>query len=184
IWEHKINQLPILSEDGRLVGMVFRKDYDDHKENPDELLDSQKRLMVGAGINTRDYAERVPALVEAGADALVIDSSDGFSEYQAETLQWIKQYNPEIKVGAGNVVDEEGFRYLVEAGADFVKVGIGGGSICITREQKGIGRGQASAGIDTPGPGASRTRRESDDRLTAIVQPSAGRGRRRRASAT
>jgi len=148
IWDHKINQLPILSDDGRMVGMVFRKDYDDHKENPDELLDSQKRLMVGAGINTRDHAERVPALVEAGADVLVIDSSDGFSEYQAETLQWIKQYNPEIKVGAGNVVDEEGFRYLVEAGADFVKVGIGGGSICITREQKGIGRGQASAVLE------------------------------------
>ncbi len=148
IWDHKINQLPILSADGRLVGMVFRKDYDDHKENPDELLDQQKRLMVGAGINTRDYAERVPALVEAGADVLVIDSSDGFSEYQAETLQWIKQHNPEIKVGAGNVVDEEGFRYLVEAGADFVKVGIGGGSICITREQKGIGRGQASAVLE------------------------------------
>ncbi|NCB00290.1 MAG: IMP dehydrogenase [Clostridia bacterium] len=148
IWDHKINQLPILSEDGRMVGMVFRKDYDDHKENPDELLDSQKRLMVGAGINTRDYSERVPALVEAGADVLVIDSSDGFSEYQAETLQWIKQYNPEIKVGAGNVVDEEGFRYLVEAGADFIKVGIGGGSICITREQKGIGRGQASAVLE------------------------------------
>lgn len=148
IWDHKINQLPILSEDGRMVGMVFRKDYDEHKENPDELLDPQKRLMVGAGINTRDHAERVPALVAAGADVLVIDSSDGFSVYQAETLQWIKQYNPAIKVGAGNVVDEEGFRYLVEAGADFVKVGIGGGSICITREQKGIGRGQASAVLE------------------------------------
>lgn len=148
IWEHKINQLPILNEQGRLVGMVFRKDYDEHKENPDELLDNDKRLMVGAGINTRDYTERVPALIAAGADVLVIDSSDGFSEYQAETLKWVKQYNPAIKIGAGNVVDEEGFRYLVDAGADFVKVGIGGGSICITREQKGIGRGQASAVLE------------------------------------
>ena len=146
IWDHKINQLPIVSEDGRLVAMVFRKDYDEHKENPSELLDSHKRLIVGAGINTRDYQERVPALIEAGADILCIDSSDGFSEWQAETLHWIrKNYGDEVLVGAGNVVDTEGFRYLVEAGADFVKVGIGGGSICITREQKGIGSGQASA---------------------------------------
>jgi IMP dehydrogenase len=148
IWDHKINQLPIINDEGRMVGMVFRKDYDEHKENPDELLDNNKRLIVGAGINTRDHHERVPALVAAGADILVIDSSDGFSEYQADTLKWIKAYNPEIKVGAGNVVDEEGFRYLVDAGADFVKVGIGGGSICITREQKGIGRGQASAVLE------------------------------------
>lgn len=146
IWDHKINQLPIVSEDGRLVAMVFRKDYDEHKENPSELLDSHKRLIVGAGINTRDFKDRVPALVEAGADILCIDSSDGFSEWQAETLHWIrKKYGDDVLVGAGNVVDAEGFRYLVEAGADFVKVGIGGGSICITREQKGIGCGQASA---------------------------------------
>jgi IMP dehydrogenase len=148
IWDHKINQLPIVNEEGQMVGMVFRKDYDDHKENPDELLDRQKRLMVGAGINSRDYQERVPALIEAGADILVIDSSDGYSEYQAETIAWIKSHDPSIRVGAGNVVDEEGFRYLVDAGADFVKVGIGGGSICITREQKGIGRGQASAVLE------------------------------------
>jgi IMP dehydrogenase len=146
IWDHKINQLPIINKDGRLVGMVFRKDYDEHKENPSELLDSHKRLVVGAGINTRDYEERVPALVDAGADILCIDSSDGFTEYQSDTLRWIRQtYGDQVLVGAGNVVDPEGFRYLVEAGADFIKVGIGGGSICITREQKGIGRGQASA---------------------------------------
>jgi IMP dehydrogenase len=146
IWEHKINQLPIVSEEGRLVAMVFRKDYEEHKENPCEMLDSHKRLVVGAGINTRDHAERVPALIKAGADILCIDSSDGFTEYQSDTLHWIrKTYGDQVLVGAGNVVDAEGFRYLVEAGADFVKVGIGGGSICITREQKGIGRGQASA---------------------------------------
>ncbi|NLN47450.1 MAG: CBS domain-containing protein, partial [Clostridiaceae bacterium] len=79
IWDHKVNQLPIVSDDGRLIGMVFRKDYDEHKENPSELLDAHKRLMVGAGINTRDYRDRVPSLVEAGADVLCIDSSDGFS---------------------------------------------------------------------------------------------------------
>lgn len=146
IWDHKLNQLPIVNEENRLVGMVFRKDYDEHKENPEELLDSDKRLISGAGINTRDYQERVPALIEAGADILCIDSSDGFSEWQSDTLRWIRQeYGDRVLVGAGNVVDAEGFRYLVYAGADFVKVGIGGGSICITREQKGIGTGQASA---------------------------------------
>lgn len=146
IWDHKLNQLPIISADNRLVGMVFRKDYDEHKENPEELLDSDKRLMVGAGINTRDYTERVPALIEAGADILCIDSSDGFSEWQGDTIEWIRRtYGDRVMVGAGNVVDAEGFRFLVRAGADFVKVGIGGGSICITREQKGIGTGQASA---------------------------------------
>lgn len=146
IWEHKLNCLPIIDKEQRLLYLVFRKDYDLHKENPNELSDENKRLLVGAGINTRDYKERVPVLVEAGADILCIDSSDGFTEWQSDTLKWIKQtYNDSVKVGAGNVVDKEGFLYLVEAGADFVKVGIGPGSICITREQKGIGRGQASA---------------------------------------
>ena len=149
IWEHKLNALPIVDKDGCLVSIVFRKDYDSHKSNPLELLDEHKRYLVGAGINTRDYAERVPLLVEAGADVLCIDSSEGYSEWQKLTIDWIREhYGDEVKVGAGNVVDGEGFRYLAECGADFVKVGIGGGSICITREQKGIGRGQASALID------------------------------------
>ena len=149
IWENKINSLPILDDDGRLMYMVFRKDYDAHKASPLELLDSQKRYVVGAGINTRDYAERVPALIEAGADVLCIDSSEGFSEWQKITLKWIRDhYGDTVKVGAGNVVDGEGFRFLAECGADFIKVGIGGGSICITREQKGIGRGQATSLID------------------------------------
>ena len=150
IWDHKLNTLPIIDKDQKLVYFVFRKDYDSHKDNPNELLNmTDKKLLVGAGINSRDYKERVPALVEAGVDVLCIDSSDGFSEWQKETLQWIKEeYNGKVLVGAGNVVDQAGFRYLVEAGADFIKVGIGGGSICITREQKGIGRGQATAVID------------------------------------
>ncbi len=149
LWDRKLNALPIVSEDQRLVSFVFRKDYDSHKENPLELLDKQKRYVVGAGINTRDYAERVPALVEAGADVLVIDSSEGYSEWQARTLKWVREhYGDTVKVGAGNVVDGEGFRFLADAGADFVKIGIGGGSICITRETKGIGRGQATAVID------------------------------------
>lgn len=149
IWEHKLNALPIVDENQRLKYFVFRKDYDNHIEHPDELSDTQKRLIVGAGINTRDFAERVPALVEAGVDVLCIDSSDGFSEWQKETIQFIKsKYNGKVLVGAGNVVDKDGFLYLAKAGADFVKVGVGGGSICITREQKGIGRGQATALID------------------------------------
>ncbi len=149
IWEHKLNSIPVIDENECLVNMVFRKDYDSHKSNPLEMLDSQKRYMVGAGINTRDYAERVPALVGAGADVLCIDSSEGFSAWQQETLDWVRShYGDSVKIGAGNVVDKEGFLFLAEAGADFVKVGIGGGSICITREQKGIGRGQATALIE------------------------------------
>ncbi len=149
IWDNKLNSLPIVDSEGRLVSFVFRKDYDEHKKNPGELLDGQKRYIVGAGINTRDYAERVPALIEAGADVLCIDSSEGFSEWQKLTLQWIREnYGDSVKVGAGNVVDKEGFRFLAECGADFIKVGIGGGSICITRETKGIGRGQATALIE------------------------------------
>ena len=149
IWEHKLNTLPIIDSEGRLLYMVFRKDYATHKEYPLELLDSKKRHIVGAGINTRDYAERVPALVNAGVDVLCIDSSEGYSEWQKITLAWIREhYGDSVKVGAGNVVDAAGFRFLAECGADFVKVGIGGGSICITREQKGIGRGQATAVIE------------------------------------
>ena len=149
IWENKINSLPLVDADGRLQYMVFRKDYDSHKENVNELLDENKSYVVGAGINTRDYAERVPALVEAGADVLVIDSSEGFSEWQQRTISWIREhYGDKVKVGAGNVVDRDGFLFLAKCGADFVKIGIGGGSICITRETKGIGRGQATAVID------------------------------------
>ena len=149
IWTHKLNQLPIVDKDDRLLYLVFRKDYDSHKEHPLEILDSEKRFMVGAGINTRDYEERIPALIDAGVDCLVIDSSDGYSVWQANVIKWVrKKYGDKVKIGAGNVVDADGFNYLVKAGADFVKIGIGGGSICITRETKGIGRGQATAVIE------------------------------------
>lgn len=149
IWDHKLNSLPIIDENQSLKYFVFRKDYENHKKNPNELSDSQKRLLVGAGINTRDYRERVPELIDAGVDVLCIDSSDGFTEWQKETIVYVREkYGDKIKIGAGNVVDKEGFLYLADAGADFVKVGIGGGSICITREQKGIGRGQATALIE------------------------------------
>ena len=149
IWENKISCLPILDEDDNLEHLVFRKDYEERKNNPDSLLDDNKRYIVGAGINTRDYAERIPALVEAGVDVICMDSSDGYSVWQKNTIDWVREhYGDTVKIGAGNVVDKAGFRYLAEAGADFIKVGVGGGSICITRETKGIGRGQASALID------------------------------------
>lgn len=149
IWEHKLNCLPIIDREGRLVSMVFRKDYTAHKENDNELIDNSKRFRVGVGINTRDYTDRIPALIEAGADVLCIDSSDGFTEWQKVVLEYVrKNYGAKVKIGAGNVVDGDGFRFLADAGADFVKVGIGGGAICITREQKGIGRGQATSVMD------------------------------------
>ncbi len=149
IWDNKLNSLPIVDKEGRLCHFVFRKDYENHKDNKLELLDASKRYVVGAGINTRDYAERIPALIEAGADVLCIDSSEGFSEWQKLTIAWVREhYGDSVKIGAGNVVDAEGFRFLADCGADFVKVGIGGGSICITRETKGIGRGQATALIE------------------------------------
>ena len=149
IWENKVSCLPILDDEGNLDALVFRKDYEERKNNPNSLLDEEKRYIVGAGINTRDYEERIPALVDAGVDILCIDSSDGFSVWQKNTIDFVrKKYGDKVKIGAGNVVDREGFMYLAEAGADFIKVGVGGGSICITREQKGIGRGQASSLID------------------------------------
>ena len=149
IWDHKLNSLPLIDGEGRLKYLVFRKDYSQHKENPDEMLDDNKRYMVGAGINTLDYETRVPALVEAGADVLCIDSSEGYSCWQKKTIDFIREkYGDSVMVGAGNVVDRDGFLFLAEAGADFVKIGIGGGSICITREQKGIGRGQATAVLE------------------------------------
>ena len=149
IWERKINQLPIVDENDRLLYLVFRKDYAQHEEQPLELVDSNHRFMVGAGINTKDYEQRVPALIEAGADVLCIDSSEGYTIWQKKTIEFIRsKYGDTVKVGAGNVVDRDGFLFLAEAGADFIKVGIGGGSICITREQKGIGRGQATSLIE------------------------------------
>ncbi len=149
IWEHKLNSLPIVDAQDKLMYFVFRKDYASHKANPQELLDSKKRYLVGAGINTRDYAQRIPALLAAGADCLCIDSSEGYACWQKNTIAWVREnYGDTVKIGAGNVVDRDGFRFLAECGADFVKVGIGGGSICITRGTKGIGRGQATALIE------------------------------------
>ena len=148
--QRKKECLPVLDKEGRLQFLVFKKDYMDHINNPYELLDEKKRLAVGCGINTHDYKKRVPALVEAGADVLCFDSSDGYTDFQRDAALWVrKRYGNSVVLGGGNVVDGEAFAYLAgEARIDFVKVGIGGGSICITREQKGVGRGQASALMD------------------------------------
>ena len=149
IWKKKVNQLPVIDKNGNLVSLVFRKDFDSAVVHPNELHDAKHRYIVGAGINTRDYMERVPKLLEAGVDLLCLDSSEGYSEWQARALHDIHdKFGKKVKVGAGNVVDRDGFMFLAENGADFVKIGIGGGSICITREQKGIGRGQATATIE------------------------------------
>ena len=149
IWDNKLNSLPIVDDRGNLMYFVFRKDYAEHKEYPLCMMDDEKRYLVGAGINSRDYMDRIPALVDAGADVLCIDSSEGFSIWQKRTIDWVRaEYGDKVRIGAGNVVDKDGFRFLAECGADFVKVGIGGGSICITRETKGIGRGQATALIE------------------------------------
>ena len=130
IWENKLNSLPIVDANDHLMYFVFRKDYASHKANPLELLDDKKRYLVGAGINTRDYAQRIPALLEAGADVFVIDSSEGYSCWQEKTIKWVREtYGDTVKIGAGNVVDREGFRFLADCGADFVKIGIGG--VCV-----------------------------------------------------
>ena len=150
LWKNKKECLPIVDKSGNLKSLVFRKDYFDHKAYPEELTDKRKRLLVGAALNTFDHEERAKALLAAGADVLCFDSSDGFTDYQKDACVTLKKtYGDDIVLGGGNVVTKEGFRFLVhEANVDFVKVGIGGGSICITREQKGIGRGQASAIIE------------------------------------
>ena len=150
LWKNKKECLPIVDKQGNLRALVFRRDYFDHKSNPDELTDDKKRLFVGAALNTFDYKERARAVVDAGVDAVCLDSSDGYSSWQAEAAKYLrKEYGDDLIIGGGNVVCGEGFRYLADEGlVDFVKVGIGGGSICITREQKGIGRGQASAVLD------------------------------------
>jgi IMP dehydrogenase len=148
LWDERLDCLPVIDFNGHLCHLVFRSDYSDNKRLPLQTVDANKRLRVGAGVNTHDYRERIPALVDAGADVLCFDSSDGYSDWQAQALQWTKKHYPEVPVGGGNVVDAEAFNFLAEAGADFVKVGVGGGSICITRDQKGIGRGQASAVLD------------------------------------
>jgi IMP dehydrogenase len=139
--------MPVVFRDNRLRDAVFRKDIKQLKINPYESLDSKKRYLVGAAINTHDYKERVPALVEAGADILFISTSHGYTDFVKETLQFVKD-NFDVPIVGGNIVTKEGFHFIVENGADAVKVGMGIGSICITTEKIGMGRGQASALVE------------------------------------
>ena len=140
--------LPILDNEGKLLHLVFRKDINDQLDNPLEVHDEKKRLIAVASINTHDYEERIKSLAEAEVDVLAIDSSDGFTVYQKNAIEWINKNYPDIPVIGGNIITQEGFRFLVEAGAGAVKIGMGGGSICITQEQKGTGRGLATTVID------------------------------------
>ena len=140
--------LPVVDGDGRLLHLVFRKDIHDHLDNPHQLVDEHKRLLSVAAVNTHDYRERAPLLQAAGVDVLAIDSSDGYSHYQAEALEWLTHRFPNIPVIGGNVITGAGFEFLAERGAAALKVGMGSGSICITQEQKGTGRGLATAIID------------------------------------
>jgi IMP dehydrogenase len=137
--------LPILDRDGTLRYLVFRKDIDENLDNPNELVDGRKRYIVGAAVNTHDYESRAPLLAEAGADIFFIDTSQGFNDYLAETIQYLKNKYPDIPVVGGNIVTGDGFNFMVQNGADAVKVGMGSGSICITQEQIGVGLGQATA---------------------------------------
>ncbi len=138
--------LPVIYRDGTLRDVVFRRDIREHRGNRDELLDDKKRLMVAAAINTHDYMERVPAVVDAGADVLIIDTSQGYNDYVRETCDFIRQEYPRLPYIGGNVVTEDGFKFLVnECGVYGVKAGMGIASICITPEQTGIARGQDKA---------------------------------------
>jgi len=137
--------LPIVSSEGTLVSVVFKKDLDKHIRHPYSTEDAQKRLVVGAAISTHpEDRERLEALIEHQADVIVIDASDGHTEYQGETLKWIKAHY-DIPVVAGNVVTREGFNYLANCGADSVKIGMGIASGCTTQMVKATGRGQATS---------------------------------------
>jgi len=149
LWKHKRNALPIVDSQGNLRSIVFRRDWESSKANPRELVDSEKRIIAAAALNTTDYKDRLPDLVKAGVDVVCFDSSSGYSEFQKEAALWARQQYPHLIIGGGNITHEKSFMYLAkEAGLDFIKIGIGGGSICITREQMRLGKGQASAVIE------------------------------------
>ncbi|MDE6310630.1 MAG: IMP dehydrogenase [Muribaculaceae bacterium] len=147
--QHKIEKLPVVDADGRLVGLVTYKDITKAKDKPNACKDSLGRLRVAAGVGvTADSMERVDALVAAGVDAIVIDTAHGHSRGVVGVLKAVKEKYPHIDVVVGNIATGEAARYLVEAGADGVKVGIGPGSICTTRIIAGVGVPQLSAVYD------------------------------------
>ena len=144
--KHRIEKLPVVDAAGKLVGLITVKDIQKSREHPLAVKDSMGRLLVGAAVGVgKDMPDRVAALIESGADVIVIDTAHGDSKNVVETTKYIKAHYPEVDVVAGNVATAEGTRRLIEAGADAVKVGVGPGSICTTRVITGAGMPQASA---------------------------------------
>ena len=144
--KHKIEKLPVVDKDGKLVGLVTYKDITKAKDKPMACKDSKGRLRVAAGVGvTGDTFQRIEALVEAGVDAIIIDTAHGHSKGVIDTLKEAKKRFPQIDIVVGNIATPEAARALVEAGADAVKVGIGPGSICTTRVIAGVGVPQLSA---------------------------------------
>jgi IMP dehydrogenase len=144
IFESGIGVLPVIDEDGKLRSVVFFRDLKHAKRYPQASIDGQKRLQVAAAVSTHpEDRQRARDLVQEGANVLVVDASDGYSEFMRDTLKDLKTLG--VPIIAGNIVDQEGFEFMAEHGADAVKIGIGSGSICTTRRVKSIGRGQATA---------------------------------------
>jgi IMP dehydrogenase len=142
----KKGKLPIVDDDYHLVGLMSRTDLLTNRDYPNATKDEKKRLRVAAAISTRDSDKvRVEKLIEAGVDAIVIDSSQGDSIYQMRMLRWIKKSYPTVEVVAGNVVTSKQALNLIKCGADGLRVGMGIGSICTTQEVTACGRSQASA---------------------------------------
>ncbi|MGM9847156.1 MAG: IMP dehydrogenase [Muribaculaceae bacterium] len=147
--QHKIEKLPVVDSDGKLIGLVTYKDITKAKDKPNACKDSLGRLRVAAGVGvTADSMQRVDALVAAGVDAIVIDTAHGHSKGVVGVLRAVKEKYPQIDVVVGNIATGEAAKYLVENGADGVKVGIGPGSICTTRIIAGVGVPQLSAVYD------------------------------------
>ncbi len=147
--ENKIEKLPVVDMDGRLVGLITYKDITKAKDKPMACKDEKGRLRVAAGVGvTEDTLDRMRALVEAGADAIIIDTAHGHSKYVIEKLKLAKAEFPQVDIVVGNVATGEAAKMLVEAGADGIKVGIGPGSICTTRVVAGVGVPQLSAVYD------------------------------------
>ncbi|MBO4739870.1 MAG: IMP dehydrogenase [Bacteroidales bacterium] len=147
--ENKIEKLPVVDKDNRLIGLITYKDITKAKDKPIACKDSKGRLRVAAGVGvTEDTYERMEALIKAGADAIVIDTAHGHSKFVIEKLKEAKKMFTDVDIVVGNVATGEAARMLVEAGADAVKVGIGPGSICTTRVVAGVGVPQLSAVYD------------------------------------
>lgn len=147
--QHKIEKLPLVNDQFELKGLITIKDIEKARKYPNSAKDARGRLLAAAAVGVGgDMQDRVSALIEAGADLLVVDSAHGHSKNVIEAVRTIKREYPEAQVIAGNVATAEGTRDLIEAGADAVKVGIGPGSICTTRVVAGIGVPQITAIVD------------------------------------